>query len=229
MTERKRLVITIDGPAAAGKSSAAKLLAKRLGYLYLDSGALYRGIAWKAIRMGINHHDEAALGSLCQTTAISVRQGEDGIRVFVDGSEVTGELRTPQVTQVASVVSAVRPVRDRLLELQRKIGEEGGVVIEGRDTGTVVFPDGDAKFYLDAALTVRAERRFRELRAKGFDTQLESTLREISVRDEKDMHRPIAPLRKADDAKLIDSSDLNLSQVVDKILEEVKEKMRERS
>lgn len=220
----KQLVITIDGPAAAGKSSAAKLLAKQLRYLYLDSGALYRGIAWKVLRENVDATDEDALEALCKKVDISVQQGESGVRVFVDGQEITGELRTPQVSQIASVISAIRVVRDRLLQLQRSIGDKGGVVIEGRDTGTVVFPDGDVKIYLDALLTVRGERRFQELRAKGIPVDMETTLKEIQERDEKDMNRPIAPLKRADGAVVIDSSTITLSQVVERLMEIVEAK-----
>ena len=220
---KKRLVITIDGPAAAGKSSAAKLLARRLGYLYLDSGALYRGIAWKVLRENVDPKDEVALRDLCRKLDISIRQGQNGTRVFVDGEEVTGNLRTPEVTRVSSIISALRPVRDRLIQLQRGIGAEGGVVIEGRDTGTVVFPDADVKFYLDATINIRGERRFQELRAKGAPIDLETTLQEIRHRDDKDMHRPIAPLKRAEDARVIDSSGLTLAEVVERMFSEANE------
>jgi cytidylate kinase len=220
----KKLVITIDGPAAAGKSSAAKLLARRLGYLYLDSGALYRGIAWKVLREKVDPKDEASLRDLCRKIDISIRQGENGTRVFVDAEEVTGELRTPEVTRVSSIISALRPVRDRLIQLQRGIGAEGGVVIEGRDTGTVVFPDADIKFYLDAKINIRGERRFQELRAKGAPIDLETTLQEIRLRDDKDMHRPIAPLKRAEDARVIDSSGLTLPEVVERMFSEASDR-----
>lgn len=225
MSTGKR-VITIDGPAAAGKSSAAKALAKRLGYLYLDSGALYRAIAWKVLDEKINPRDAVSLLALCRKTAVSVRQAEDGIAVFVDGKEITAELRTPQVSQAASIVSATPSVRDRLLELQRKMGNHRGVVIEGRDTGTVVFPDADVKFYLDADLMIRGERRFQEMRAKGVPVDLETTLQEIRQRDEKDMTRAIAPLKKAEDAVVVDSSRLNLEEVVEEMLQIIHRRAR---
>src|SRR5579863_3006528 len=211
------MVITIDGPAAAGKSSAAKLLAHRLGYLYLDSGALYRAIAWKVIREGVDPTDRSRLGELCRKIDLAVRQGEKGVRVFVDGAEVTAQLRCPEVTRVSSLISATREVRDRLLMLQREIGTQNGVVIEGRDTGTVVFPHAEVKFYLDAVLSTRGERRFSEMQAKGIPVNYEATVQEIETRDQKDMTRPIAPLKKASDAIVIDSTQMDLSQVVDQM------------
>jgi CMP/dCMP kinase len=212
---KKKLVIAIDGPSGAGKSTIAKLLASRLGYIYIDSGAMYRAVGWKAKREGIDPADEGKLADLCRRTEVTIKLDDLDPRFYVDGIDVTGEIRTPEMGMMASAVSKSRAVRERLLVLQRELGKNGGVVMDGRDIGTVVFPCAEVKFYLDAAAEERGRRRYLELKAKGMDVDPAQITREIRDRDRQDSMRSLAPLRRADDALLIDST----SQTVDEVLE----------
>jgi CMP/dCMP kinase len=214
----KRLVIAIDGPSGAGKSTIAKLLASRLGYMYIDSGAMYRAVGWKAKREGVDPADEGRLADLCRSTEVTIKLDDCEPRFFVDGIDVSGEIRTPEMGMMASAVSKARAVRERLLVLQRDLGKNGGVVMDGRDIGTVVFPDADVKFYLDASAEERGKRRYLELKAKGMDVDLEQITREIRDRDRQDSMRSLAPLRRADDAILIDSTDLTVNEVLERML-----------
>ncbi len=220
----RRLIIAIDGPAAAGKSSAAKNLAKRLGYLYLDSGALYRTIAWKLLQEKINPEFQPEVEAAAQALEIELRLKGEQTEIWVQGVEATPSLRQPEVTRVSSIISTYPGVRKKLLSIQRSIGSGGGVVMEGRDIGTVVFPDADVKFYLDATTPVRGLRRHKELEQKGIPSDLEKTTREIEERDLKDSKRHLAPLKKSEDAIVIDSTPMNLDEVVTFMLQEIEKK-----
>jgi cytidylate kinase len=204
-------VIAIDGPAGAGKSTAARALARRLGFFLLDTGAIYRTVALAAERRGIAFSDGAALGPVAESLAI--RFDEEG-RVFLGDEDVSKAIRTPEMSQGASTVSAHPPVRAALLGLQRKLAARGRCVVEGRDIGTVVLPWAPLKIFLTASPEVRARRRYDELVAKGQTVDLAATLQEILVRDERDSNRATAPLKQADDAVLLDTSDLDEASVV---------------
>lgn len=220
---RPRVLVAIDGPAGAGKSTVAKLLAARLDFLLVDTGALYRTIALAAQRAGYSFGDDDDVGALAEAVAAGRRiqmeaytYGESrGVRVLLDGEDVSSLIRTPELSLGASRVSANPRVREALLAMQRQAGERGGVVLEGRDIGTVVFPDAEVKFFLTATSAERALRRRDELLAKGTPVSLEETLADVNKRDRADTERPVAPLRQADDAHLIDSSGVPIDQVVD--------------
>lgn len=222
---KKGLVIAIDGPSGAGKSTVARLLANRLGYTYIDTGAMYRAFGWKAKQEGISPADEPAIAALCARVDIAIRQDIDVQRMFVNGIDVTGDIRTPEMGMMASAVSQSPSVRARLLVLQRKLGEEGAVVMDGRDIGTVVFPDAEVKFFLDASAEERGDRRYRELRAKGMDVDPVRITREIRDRDCQDSQREIAPLRQAADAVRIDSSRMTIDEVIDRMRSVVSRRM----
>ena len=226
--ETTPLIIAIDGPAGSGKSSAARLLAKTLGYLYLDTGALYRAVGWKTLKDGVNVQDEAALEMLCSRLKLTVKPDGDGMKVYVDGRDISGEIRTPDVSRAAAAVAVVAAVRRRLLGIQRrmgrKIGAHGGIVVEGRDIGTVVFPKAPVKFFLNASPEVRVKRRYEELRQQGLPVDLTVTRKEIDTRDLKDSNRDIAPLKVAEDAIRIDSTGLTLEGVVSTMLETIQQK-----
>jgi len=223
-----KIVIAIDGPAGSGKSSAARLLAKRLGYLYLDTGALYRAVGWKTLNEGLNVQDAAALNVLCEELELTIHPDGNGMRVSVNGRDVTGELRTPEVSRAAAAVAMVPAVRQRLMKIQRAIvegpGAQGGVVVEGRDIGTVVFPDAPFKFFLEASPEVRVRRRHLELEQQGLKVDLSATRTEIDIRDLKDASREIAPMKPAADAVRIDSTALALDGVVTAMLEAIEQK-----
>ncbi len=198
--KKKALVIAIDGPSGAGKSTVARLLAQRLGYIYIDTGAMYRSIGWKAKQERLDPADEGRLAGLCNRTEVTIKKDNSDPRFYVDGHDVTGEIRTPEMGMMASAVSKSPAVRARLLTLQRELGMSGGVVMDGRDIGTVVFPDADLKFYLEASAEERGKRRYLELKEKGMDVELSRITQEIEERDQQDSGRSIAPLRKAEDA-----------------------------
>jgi CMP/dCMP kinase len=213
----KSLLITIDGPAGAGKTSVSRELADRLNYKYIDTGALYRGVALEARFAGVGQDDDTGLENLCSTLNLNFIKDEKGLRLLSNNSDITDQIRTPEISMMASAVSARPVVRKYLLDLQRNMGREKGVVFEGRDMGTVVFPDADKKFYLDASQKVRAIRRYRELESKTFQ-RLEDVEREISLRDENDGKREVAPMKPADDAVIVDSTDLSVNDVVEMML-----------
>ncbi len=209
----KKLLITIDGPAGAGKTTVSKALADRLGYIYVDTGALYRGVAYEAIRAGISADDDAQLEKLCRTLDLKFDKQATGTRLFSGGTDITDFIRTPDISMMASTVSARPVVRRALLDVQRQMGAQKGAVFEGRDMGTVVFPDADIKFFLTADLKARAFRRYMEL--KEIKPQsLESVEKDMKQRDENDSSRNIAPLKPAEDAIIIDSSTISAQEVV---------------
>ena len=212
------MIIAIDGPAGVGKSTVAKLLAARLGYLYLDTGALYRAVAWKTLRSRVRPTDHEQVTTLLPTTSIHMQFHDGAMQVLVDREDVTGELRTPEVTAAASIVSAIPAVREWLLPIQRQIGQRGSVVAEGRDVGTKVFPAASYKFFLEADADVRVARRHRELVAAGRGETVETTFQDLSDRDRRDRTRPIDPLVPASDARFIDTSALSPDQVVEQMV-----------
>jgi cytidylate kinase len=211
-------IVTIDGPAGAGKSTVSKMLARRLNYIYLDTGAMYRAVALRAQREGIEPKDEPALDRLCANLEISFQETGEGQRLICQGEDVTERIREPEIGWMASVVSMMRPVREAMGALQRKMGSRGGVVAEGRDMGTVVFPGARFKFFLVADPRERSLRRYRELKAKGREIKLEEVEREVRERDAQDSSRELAPLRPAEDAHLIDSTGLTPEEVVARML-----------
>ena len=222
MTSRRtRLVIAIDGPVGAGKSTTARRLAEALGYVYIDSGAMYRAMGWKAIQSGVDLRDHAMLARLAGDTDIRVVAGPSGPRVLVDDMDVTVVLRTPAIDVASSLVSTCPEVRERLVALQRVVARGGGVVMDGRDIGTVVFPDADVKFYLDADLTVRASRRLGDLRRAGAQIDLLTVQAEVARRDERDRGRAVSPLHPAPDAIRIDSTALDTDGVLHLMLSAV--------
>ena len=220
-----RLIITIDGPAGAGKSTVARQLARRLKYLYLDTGALYRAVAWKVREAGLAPTDSQAIADLLKATRLTMNQDPERPRVSVDARDVTEEIRAPEISRLASQVSAIPAVREWLLPVQRQIGRAGNVVAEGRDLGTRVFPEAGVKFFLEADTKVRAGRRQRELTAAGRAAPLEDTRRELEARDRQDRTRQLAPLVAAPDATVIDSSAMEVEQVIERMLAVVAAKL----
>ena len=223
--QARRLIVAIDGPAGVGKSTVAKLLASRLGYLYLDTGALYRATAWAVIESGRDPADIEVVATLLPSLSLQMQFHHGAATVFVNGKDVSGELRTPTVSSAASVVSAMPAVRAWLLPIQRQVGQGGAVVAEGRDMGTKVFPSADVKFFLEADSTVRAQRRHRELVAAGHSGALEETTTDLAGRDTRDRSRSIAPLVPAEDAQFIDTSTLSIAEVVELMMSVVAAKL----
>ena len=223
----RRLVVAIDGPAGAGKSTVTRRVAAALGYTVVDTGALYRAVALEARRAGVSWDDASGVTRVaCQLAERrALRFGTTGqgvTQVFLDGRDVSLAIRSADMSQGASKVSAIPGVREALLSMQRSLGAQGGVVLEGRDIGTVVFPQAEAKFFLTASVQVRAERRYREHLARGDRVERDVIEREVVQRDERDTQRPIAPLKQADDAVLIDSSTMSIDSVVDFIVSRVR-------
>ena len=211
--------VAIDGPAGAGKSTIAKRIARRLGYIYVDTGAMYRAMAYYLIRNQVDAADQEAIAAACQHADISICYQDGEQVVLLNGENVNAYLRTEAVGNMASVSSVVPEVRKKLVELQQKLARETDVVMDGRDIGTVVLPDADVKVYLTASVETRAKRRFLELQEKGEPADLAKIAADIEDRDYRDMHRDISPLRQAEDATLVDSSDMTIDQVVERILE----------
>jgi cytidylate kinase len=212
-------VIAIDGPAGAGKSTIAKGLAKELSYIYIDTGAMYRAVAYQALQQGIAADDAQALTKLAAESEIDMRVEGGENRILLNGEDVTAEIRLPEVGAMASPVSAIGGVREHLVAQQRRLAARGNVVMDGRDIGTVVLPDADCKIYLTASLDERVMRRYTELKAKGLDTTPEEVKNDIETRDYRDSHRENSPLRQADDAVYLDSTGLGIDEVLAKVRE----------
>jgi len=216
MSERVNgIIIAIDGPSGAGKSTVARLLAKRLGYVQIDTGAMYRAVALLIERSGFDPTDLSTLENFCKELDIRFENNPGVQTVIANGTDVTRQIRTPEISSLTSRISALKPVRDALLVSQRRMGRAGGVVLEGRDIGTVVFPDAELKFYLFASAEERGRRRFEELTAKGESVTLQGTIADVIKRDLQDSERDIAPLCQAEDAIAIDSSSVTVEDVLD--------------
>lgn len=215
------LIIAVDGPSGVGKSSSSRLLAERLGYRYVDTGALYRIVGLLALENDVRADDAKKIADFCAHLPLRFLPEENGIRILLGERDITTDIRQPEVSQMASKVSAQPLVRQCLLEVQRELGAGGGVVMEGRDIGTVVFPEADVKFYLDASPEVRGRRRYAELQHQGVSTELRTTIQEMAERDQRDSSRAHAPLQRAADAIGIDTTTLSLTEVVSIMLQTV--------
>lgn len=213
--------IAIDGPAGAGKSSVAKAVAKRLGFIYVDTGALYRAIGVNALKHNIKTDDHDGVTGLLPETKLALKYIDGVQKVFLNGEDVSETIRLPEASMAASNVSAMPEVRAFLLDLQRDMAKSNNVIMDGRDIGTVILPDAQYKFFLTASPEVRADRRFRELKEKGIDVNYDDLLQEIIQRDYNDSHRENAPLKQADDALLIDSSNMDLEQSIEAIISKI--------
>ncbi len=220
----KRLVIAIDGPAGSGKSTVAKLTAKKLGLLYLDTGAMYRSLTLKAMKSNLDLNDEKALVTMAKKTKIEIetKPRVGAIKVFLDGKNVTDKIRTPELTENIKYIARVPGVRKCMVRMQRLIGSKKGAVLEGRDTTTVVFPDARYKFYLDASIKERARRRFKELRKLGIESSLKEVEEDARLRDINDKTREVGALKRAKDAVYIDTTKMSIAAVIKRVLSEVK-------
>lgn len=224
----RELIVAIDGPSGAGKSTLSRELAHRLGYLNIDTGAMYRSVALAVQREGATAADEAALTALCQSLRIAFRQGDDGfLQTLLNDEDVSNEIRSPDISQLTPQVAAVAGVRSALVEQQRRMGDAGGVVLEGRDIGSVVFPHAEVKIFLLATAEERGLRRFRELREKGVEVDLLQTIRDVEERDQADMNRAVAPLVQAEDALVVETTGMDIPAVLDRLVTIVEEKRRE--
>ena len=214
----KNLVVAIDGPAGAGKSTVAQLAARKLGCTYIDTGAMYRAVAWKTLQRKQPVTDELIL-DVGKDVHVELAYVEGKTTVSVDGTDVTGEIRTPEVTAIVSQVAALGPVRSRMVELQRRMAAKGSVLMDGRDIATSVLPDANVKIFLTASIEERARRRFKEMQAKGYDVSLEELQKDIAARDKADSEREISPLVQAPDAELLDTSHMGIDEVVQAIID----------
>jgi cytidylate kinase len=217
-------IITIDGPVASGKSTLSRLLAERLNYFYLDTGAMYRAVALEAKRTGIDTGDKQELQTLCQKLDLRFQTDGEESKLYLGDEDISLAIRTPEMDLLSSSISAIKEVREAMTGLQRKIGQQGRLVAEGRDMGTIVFPEAEYKFFITASTKVRAERRYKERIGRGESVSLGEVEKELEMRDFQDETRPIAPLLPARDAKIIDTTALNPVEVVEKILEHMRSK-----
>lgn len=216
------MIVAIDGPAGAGKSTIAKILSQKLNFLYIDTGAMYRALTLKVLEAKVDIKDTRRIIQLAQETKIDLCNNPDGaLKVLLDGREVTGEIRQPRISQFVSDVAKIKEVRQAMLGIQRKLGESRDSVLDGRDIGTVVFPDAQKKFYLDASISERVRRRHKELLELGEAVTLESVAEDVSNRDKIDSTRQVAPLKKAEDAIYVDTTNMTIEQVVDTILKHI--------
>lgn len=220
-----KISIAIDGPAAAGKSTVAKIVAEKLSYIYIDTGAMYRAITYKALRQKIDPEDEQKLAEILARTKIELKPSTSGQMIFLDGEDVTKEIRSSDVTNTVSIVSKHRLVREEMLKRQQEFANDGGIVMDGRDIGTHVLPNAEVKVFLLASAEERAQRRHAENMAKGIPSDLNQLKEEILLRDKQDSEREFAPLKKAADAVEIDTTQLTIEQVVEKIMELAKERI----
>lgn len=219
MQNKKPFNIAIDGPAGAGKSTIAKMVAKKLGFIYVDTGAMYRAMALYFIRQGIQSGDEEAISAACEDADITIRYQDGAQQVILNGEDVSGLIRTEAVGNMASATSIYPAVRAHLLDLQRGLAASADVLMDGRDIGTCILPEADAKIFLTASTKVRAMRRYKELAEKGETCNLEEIEQDIIERDQRDMNRETAPLKQADDAVLLDSSKMTIAEVIDAIID----------
>jgi CMP/dCMP kinase len=214
----KKYVVTVDGPAGSGKSTVGRLLAQKLSYVYLDTGALYRALALKVRMANLSPDNREKIAALCGSTTVALRERDGATRIQLDGEDVTELIRTPEISMLASTISALPEVRGALLSVQRESARDGGVVAEGRDMGTVVFPGADVKFFLTASAGERSRRRWLELKDRGHEVSLDEVLRDVVQRDRQDSERELAPLRPSDDGVLVDSTGKNIDEVVEEML-----------
>ena len=221
------MIIAIDGPSGAGKSTLGRMIARELGYLYIDTGAMYRAVALAVIKSGVTLNDERAVAAVAEGADIKLEGDPDSLRVSLNGRDVSEEIRSEEVSHAASVISTISEVRRTLVERQRRMGEHGRVVLDGRDIGTVVFPNADIKFFLTARPQERAARRFREERLRERDVTFEETLSDINTRDERDSTRADSPLAIAEGAVVIDSTDLSIEEVGERMLAVIRERQSE--
>jgi cytidylate kinase len=224
---KKGFIIAIDGPAASGKSTTAQLLAQKLGNVYIDTGAMYRACALKAKKMGIDINDEESIRELLDDIDIRIENHNSRNRIFLDGEDISEDIRADDISALASAISAIPAVRYKMVELQRKMGEKGSVILDGRDIGTFVFPDAEVKFFLTASPEVRAKRRWLELQQKGINKDFSEVLADLVKRDNNDSQRALAPLKKADDAIEVDTSNMTIEEQTDCLYQIICSRMEE--
>ena len=215
------MIIAIDGPAGSGKSTVARIIASKLRIIHIESGAMYRAVAWKSLRQGVDWNDIASVAKVTENIQINFVPGDNGQAIIVDGTEVTGLLKDENISRGAAVVAAQPRVREVLTQKQRELGSNGNLVMDGRDIGTVVFPQAEKKFFLDADPAERGRRRYLELKAKNQDVEQEAIIDQVKKRDMEDRNRPISPLKAAEDASLLDTTYLKIEEVVEEVMRQI--------